>query len=157
MRGGASIRQIKGNLWDYWQKPQTIICLTTNGIVRSDGLAVMGAGVAFQATKKIRGLRRKVGDLITQSGNIVQRVGMLPLMLFPVKHHWLEAADLKLIATSARSLQAIAEKSPDLTFILPRPGCGNGKRTWEEVAPLLARLPDNVYVIERRPKHGTTH
>jgi len=30
---------------------------------------------------------------------------------------------------------------------LPRPGCGNGHRTWEEVKPLLDGLPDNVWVI----------
>lgn len=33
--------------------------------------------------------------------------------------------------------------------VLPRPGCGNGRLTWEQVKPVIKFLPDNVWVISR--------
>jgi hypothetical protein len=58
-----------------------------------------------------------------------------------------EEADLVLIAASARQLRGLAEDRPEETFVLPRPGCGNGRLDWTVVRPLLLSLPDNVAVI----------
>lgn len=43
------MKEIKGNLWDYIGKAD-VICITTNGFVKSNGHAVMGRGCAKQAT-----------------------------------------------------------------------------------------------------------
>ena len=141
--------ELTGNLWDYWLKPNNVVCITTNGYVKANGEAVMGRGVALQATKMVRNLRKTVGKLIQDNGHVVQYVDSLPLIIFPVKYHWKEMADLNLIRRSAWQLEKIALESPIYRFFLPRPGCGNGGRLWGEVRPLLADLPNNVYVINR--------
>ena len=46
-------------------------------------------------------------------------------------------------------LKNYAEEYPDRAFIMPRPGCGEGRLTWEQVRPLLVDLPDNCYVVNR--------
>lgn len=70
--------------------------------------------------------------------------------LFPVKHNWFDdRADMELIRQSARSLKKLAEYDPVTTFILPRPGCGNGRLPWPTVLAALLEesLPDNVWII----------
>lgn len=145
------MKEIKGNLWDYYRKRGYIVCLTTNGTVKNNGEAVMGRGCALEATKRIPGIAKKLGEKIRVWGNETQWIDDDGYLLaFPVKHNWWEKADLELIKESAEYLKEIAEdrENEGMNFILPRPGCGNGKRTWEEVKPLLEDLPDNVLVID---------
>lgn len=85
---------------------------------------------------------------------------------FPVKRHWKEQADLGLIERSAHELRAlwerafmrqfagrsvevllagngfdcIAERADRPRVVLPRPGCGNGRRSYDEVRPLLEEV-----------------
>ena len=73
----------------------------------------------------------------------------MTLLTFPVKHNWWQPADLDLIAKSAEALEYMALSKPDTSFLLPRPGCGNGKLTWAEVRPVIKFLPDNVLVIDK--------
>lgn len=137
--------EVYGDLWDY---PAQVICLTTNGTIKKNGHVVMGRGVAQQARDKFRDLDLLLATMIRREG---LRVSFLTTKLFsfPVKYNWWEKADLELISKSARQLAQIASDQPNLIFVLPRPGCGNGQRTWDEVKPLLQDLPDNVHVIDR--------
>lgn len=149
------MKEIKGDLWDHWGKPNTVILITTNGYIKSNGEAVMGAGCAKQAAMKIPTLPRVLGNNIIRYGNNVNELlssedGLKPSVLsFPVKHNWWELADIELIKRSAKELLGYAEQCPHLTFILPRPGCGNGRLKWEWVKPILEFLPDNVEVISK--------
>jgi hypothetical protein len=140
------MREITGNLWDYYGKPNTVVLITTNGFVKKNGEAVMGRGCALEATRKFPGIARILGDLIHLNGNTVFEP-VKGVYTFPVKHDWFDEADLLLIAQSAQFLKDRANATPDTTYVLPRPGCGNGRRTWAEVKPLLESLPDNVQVI----------
>lgn len=135
------------NLWDpqydgWWRG------ITTNGFVKANGECVMGRGVALQAKRRYPWLARRVGDLITTNGNVPWRLPVPRLFTFPVKHVWSEPADLALIAQSVGYLDTWARAIPEERYLLPRPGCGNGQRSWEEVRPLCAGLPDNVYVVD---------
>lgn len=141
------MKEIAGNLWDHWNQPGRIVCITTNGFVKKDGHAVMGRGVALQATGKVHDLKWIVGMLITRNGNIVQLVPGTKLLLFPTKYHWAEKSDPGLIETSAKQLEKLARAHPEVTYILPRPGTGNGQLSWDVVKPKLVSLPDNVWVI----------
>lgn len=148
------MKEIVGELWDYFDKPNTIICITTNGAVRTDGKAVMGRGCAFEAAQHFKGLPKNLGTHIREHGNIFWVTSMHcdetgGLAFFPVKHKWWEQADIELIKKSALGLAVCAIAAPDWTFILPRPGCGNGRLTWAEVKPVLEFLPDNVLVISK--------
>lgn len=158
--------EIKGNLWDFYGKTRNVdgepshiyvICITTNGSVRTDGCAVLGRGCAREAAKKLRDLPRRLGELLQQRGNIVLRPygndDAYPedmILTFPVKHVWNRLADRLLIRESAYALAKRARGS-DYIFILPRPGCGNGGLHWvHDVKPIIAPiLPDNVLVISK--------
>lgn len=147
------------------------ICITTNGQIRKDGACVMGRGVALQATIKWPGIERVLGRQIMEGGNKVHRltfeeggrivlcmsnesngVHVVPWHIFslPVKHHWRDKADIKLIERSLRELTKLTES---MRVGLPRPGCGNGGLDWNAVRPLVHRmLPEERYVIiERSP------
>lgn len=140
--------EAQGDLWIFLESPNSIGCITTNGMVKKNGECVMGRGCAQEAKRKFPNLPKKLGAMISTSGNVIHQL-MPNLISFPVKHNWWEDADLKLITRSAMELVAIARHQPDKTFYLPRPGCGNGKRDWkEEVRPIIEGvLPDNVVVI----------
>ena len=40
------MNEITGNILNYIGKPKTLVCITTNGFVKNNGEAVMGAGCA---------------------------------------------------------------------------------------------------------------
>lgn len=144
------MREIKGNLWDYYGKPMHVVCITTNGVVKkSNGECVMGRGCAREAKDKIRGIAKELGDKIKARGNVLHSLDDSKVLAFPVKHRWNEMADLDLIRNSTVQLKDLATKLSGFTFVLPRPGCGNGGRLWREVEPIVKDLPDNVFVISK--------
>lgn len=103
---------------------------------------------ALQAKGRFPGIDLELGQKIAKEGNVVYPLQGRLIYSFPVKHHWSEKADLHLIALSAVSLAAIATVRKSETFVLPRPGCGNGQLYWDDVRKLLIKiLPDNVLVI----------
>ena len=147
------MREITGNLWDH-NNADSIICITTNGFVKKNGEAVLGRGCAYEATQRIPGIAKRLGEWIITNGNVPCWL-TTGLVTFPVKRVWWEKADLKLIEESAAWLRAVAtETLPGHKFILPRPGCGNGQLAWADVKPLLLSLPDNVFVIDFAKNEG---
>ena len=138
--------EVKGNLWDY---PADFICIPTNGVINKDGLAIMGLGIAKQATLIYPWVRRKLGRNIKDYGNHTKIISTYsPLISFPTKHHWKEKADLTLIKRSALELKNIIYLyEQEYIYVLPRPGCGAGHLSWDDVKPVIEFLPDNVNVI----------
>lgn len=139
---------------DLWTTPCDARCITTNGTVKANGRAVMGRGTAKQATQRYGGMALALGRLIEARGLHVEVVldqrgaaDGVPLVVFPVKYSWDEPASLTLIERSARELVTRAGIEGWQTVLLPRPGCGNGQRTWEEVAPILAPILDDRFVV----------
>lgn len=111
----------------------------------------MGRGVALQARKQYPGIAFELGRILKGAGGnhvcFIPSQSLKLILAFPVKHHWRENADLELIARSVVELQAVIGDNSILTYVLPRPGCGNGQLVWDDVRPLLLGLPDNVHVI----------
>jgi hypothetical protein len=146
-----------GEMWALYKEPNYVLCITTNGTVKSNGECVMGSGCALEAKTRFPGIARALGTSIKARGNVVcgylgefiSDINAYKLLFFPVKYNWDESANLNLIRRSALKLKEFAEGWPEKTFILPRPGCGNGGLRWEDVKPLLLDLPDNVQVISR--------
>lgn len=128
--------EVTGNLWTF---PADVRCITTNGFVKKNGECVMGRGCAREAAKKLPQLPKLLGDFIKNNGN---HVGWLYgsthgdiIFSFPVKHNWWERADLDLIARSAEEIKvAVPGKR---TVLIPRPGCGNGQLSWDDVKPVI--------------------
>ena len=138
-------------LSDLWAEPADFRVITTNGTVRGDGRAVMGRGCAREAAQRFPKLPRLLGERLRALGNRlhffsdVELGARYGLFTFPVKHHWADRADLALIAASVEALRRQLLASS--TYVMPRPGCGNGGLRWAEVQPLVAVLPDNVLVV----------
>lgn len=138
---------------DLWDVACDARCITTNGAIKTDGRAVMGRGVALQACERYRGLRLAQGRALRRCGNVptilVAGVAEVEpaLVSFPVKHHWADWADLMLIDQSARLLVALTDHEGWQIVVLPRPGCNNGHRSWEEVEPILRPLLDDRFVV----------
>jgi len=141
------IKEFKGNIWDYSSNPNVFICITTNGTIKINGACVMGRGNALEASVLYPGISKILGSLIKSNGNIVQPI-LKNIIAFPVKHNWYENADISLIIKSANVLANIANENKDKIYILPRPGCGNGKLKWNDVKTyIIDILPDNVIIM----------
>lgn len=140
---------------DIWTVPGAqAICVTTNGTLTKDGRGVMGRGVALQARQRFKHADYSLGHFIKTHGNCVgvfiEEMSLLSekaIVAFPVKHEWFERADLELIKTSARQLVALADERGWRRVVLPRPGCGNGQRTWAEVEPLLKKVLNERFLV----------
>lgn len=150
------MREVVGNLWDYYGKLNTVVCITTNGTVTRTGRGVMGRGCAAEAKQRFAFIERRLGEKLRAHGNTIHQLHD-GVFSFPVKHNWWEKADIQLIARMAERLGEIATTHPDWTYVLPRPGCGNGHIRYVEdgVRDVLAQcLPDNVIVITQEIASG---
>ncbi|NJL51030.1 MAG: hypothetical protein HC930_00400 [Hydrococcus sp. SU_1_0] len=101
-----SMLEITGNIFDLnsWSRkpttPKIALCVTTNGVVKANGQAVMGAGMAKAFTRIYPQLPIILGQRLTGSGNQVHYLltdGNVHILSFPTKHHWRDSSDLFLI------------------------------------------------------------
>lgn len=154
MSGKAYARQVIDVYGDLWQYPADALALTTNGQLTGDGACVMGAGCAKQAKERFPQLPHLVGERIREHGNHVYVFEFdgfdRPIITFPVKEHWRDKADLRLIRRSVAELLAIVNFTGWQRVVVPRPGSGLGGRDYDrEVRPLLADLwDDRFHVID---------
>lgn len=150
------MKVIQADLWDC----EGTLAITTNGFVKRNGAAVMGAGVAKQATQRIPGIEYELGRRISRLGNRVARIAGPDcptyfdrnVVSFPVKHHWREAADLDLIERSIDELVNIADFFSVDTIYLPKPGCGNGRLNWLDVKSVLEPYignRDDIVIVDK--------
>lgn len=134
------------------------ICVTTNGIVKQNGEAVMGAGIAktannFLQTNGGQSLSKQLGNYIKIHGNHVFDFGVCQfgyrVIAFPTKNAWWKNSDLNLINQSISELIDLCDKQNITKCYLPKPGCANGGLSWEtQVKPLCeSRLDDRFTVV----------
>lgn len=123
------------------------IGITMNGSITRSGLAVMGRGCALQAATRFSKIRSALGRRLREAGNHVYWFPDFGVFTLPVKPRWYERADCALIRRSARELMQPAADRDRRLVVLPRPGCGNGGRSWGEVRPILADLLDDRVVV----------
>lgn len=148
------MKEIHGDIFAYLDRMKFRLFITTNGFIKNDGYAVMGRGNAARAVtvfKEEKGINLPdlVGKSLKVHKNNVNRITS-QLYTFPVKEHWADRARRTLIKKSVSQLEEIIKKDndPNLVYVVPRPGCGNGNLNWEkDVKPLMSHLPDNVWVI----------
>lgn len=147
------MREAYGDLWDFVVDNGGILVITTNGTVKKDGRAVMGRGIALEATKRFPYITKELGVLLTDQGNHVFDLGELRIgkyevhiVSMPVKHNWWEKADPKLIQRSAFELDQKATEKGWPSVWMPRPGCGNGGLRWEDVKPRIEDILDDRFI-----------
>ncbi len=152
------MRVIQGNLFaPQILKQADAICVTTNGIVKSSGQAVMGAGVAKVASTLWSDLPRILGNQLQKHGNRVhflkhdQQLN-LSLLSFPTKHDWKQPSDLDLIIKSTLQLVELASNSGWEQIYLPPPGCGLGGLPWPQVKEHIEHLLDDRFYVVFFPR-----
>jgi hypothetical protein len=147
--------EMTADLWDFPEKGYHIV-VPTNLVVKADGKAVMGRGVAKQAVLRFPSLAEWYGRLLSETGHTTTTFYPdTPLILFPVKYDWRLKADLQLIEQSAIELRRLTKKN-HLRVALPLVGCGFGELTEVEVMPVLNRdLDDADFVLVRRSDEAT--
>lgn len=132
---------------NFWEIMADYRCITTNGILRKNGNAIMGKGIALEARRRCPDLEITLGKLIKMYGNHVFRLGN-GLISFPTKWHWREDSDIELIKRSAQELVFLLKNDPAKRVLLTRPGCGSGNLHWSGVKPFIQNiLSDNKFVI----------
>lgn len=135
---------------DLWEFPADFRVITTNGIIKGDGTAVMGKGVAKQAADKYPGLPTDLAEHLRQNRNVLGYFPQYGIVTLPTKDHWKHKSSLILIEDGCRALAALALVLSDSTFVMVPPGIGAGGRTWAEVEPIVdAQLADidNVTIL----------
>ena len=137
-----------------WTSQCDWICITTNGLLNNKGSAIMGAGLALQAKKKMKGCEIILGQKIKNGGNHVYQFGQLPkdkiLVSFPTKNNWRDNSCLQLIEQSCQELSHLWENEVKLsplkipTVGLTKVGCLNGGLDYEtQVRPILQKYFGN--------------
>jgi hypothetical protein len=143
---------INDDIWNYaTSNSGGTIVIPTNGSVNRYNLAVMGRGLALEASQCYPKLREELGFMIIRDGNRLHYLPQYKLLAFPVKHSWSQPANLKLIELSARELALYMDNDGiPLPVYMPKVGCGpnTGRRQWYEVKPILQReLGSRAYTI----------
>ena len=138
------MRQIIGDLWDYYGK--AVVGITTAGSINRKGECVMQRGCARQARDRFPELPKKLGGLIQAGGNHVYDLGN-GIFNFPVENSPYEVPDFRLIERSCRELMALTNQQGWSQVVLPRPGCGGGGLEWRNVRSILERHLDERFLI----------
>ena len=127
-----------------WLEPADWRCIPTMGATTPEGAAIMDTGVALEAAERYHNIDVDLGRLLTSRGNHVHelRPGVLS---FPIKQYQWSGLDLKIIERSGRELAEIVGEAKAL---LPRFNKAANDPPWEEIAKVLAFLPDNVIAIQ---------
>lgn len=139
------MKEAYGDLWNY--DGDAVIVITTNGAVKRNGECVMGRGCALEAKNRYPGLPAALGKAIKERGNIPFYFPTQRIMTLPVKHIWNQPADPELIR---RSLMAMVEKVDKLGLekvVMPRPGCGNGQLSWDDIRPMCEEILDDRFTV----------
>lgn len=132
---------------DFWTIPADYRCITTNAILRKNGNAILGKGIALQARRRYPDLEITLGKLIRIYGNHVFNLGN-GLISFPTKWHWREDSDIELIKRSAQEIVFLLKDDPAKRVLLIRPGCNNGNLHWSGVKPFIQNiLSDDKFII----------
>lgn len=143
-----------GNIFELPQNNEAV-CITTNGIVKTNGRAVMRAGIAKQADQLFH-LSNLLGKYLKQYGNRAFNLGrfqrpngnVFTVFSFPTKHDWKDDSDITLICKSAEQLMQMCDKFGITKCFLPPVGCGCGRLNYETtVKPWIEQILDDRFVI----------
>lgn len=147
----TTLTEIRGDLFQLLKAGEyDAACITTNGVLRWNGRAVMGAGVAKACVQHIPNAEALLGSKIRRNGNITQLISTYhgrPVFSFPTKHHWRDPSDIELIKQSCRQLMELIDSLGLQRVLLPKPGCANGGLDWSYVRGEIAPILDERVVI----------
>ena len=142
------------DLWSFLHLNHWVV-VTTNTVVKKNGKAVMGAGIAKDAADRFPILPDIYGKYLKEATD-KSDIAIIPLIgvvLFPTKYNWNAPSDLSLIEKNAIRLanRFIENKTVGMGranhVFLPPLGCGLGQRKWEEVEPVISPILDDNFTV----------
>ena len=156
-------KEITGNAFSnpYLEQVDAIV-ITTNTSTKRNGKAVMGVGIAKDAKSRFHGIDEDLGSLIRDKGSVVfpirnekfsigKNYKEISIVSFPTKYYWWEQSTLTIVEESLKKLVDLTNEKGWKKVILPRPGVGAGKLSWDSVKPLLEKhLDERFLVINKR-------
>lgn len=134
------------------------MCVTTNGIVKQNGEAVMGAGIAKQVNDYFH-VANLLGKYINEYGNRAFNLGVYSrqylndvvyfrLFTLPTKHHFRLDSDINLIVKSCEQLVEMCTKFNINKCYLTPPGCGCGNLDYESIVkPWISQILDDRFIV----------
>lgn len=146
-----------GNIFNLPQNKEAV-CVTTNGIIKANGQAVMGAGIAKEANQLFH-LSDRLGKYLKQYGNRAFNLGNYCRMInevpitftifsFPTKHDWKDDSDITIICKSCEQLMEMCTKFGIVKCYLTPPGCGCGNLNYETIVkPWISQILDDRFVV----------
>lgn len=140
------MKEVRMDLWQAHKEGKWCV-ITTNGFVKKNGEAVMGAGTAYQAKSRYPTLPSRLGEYIQAMGNTVFHFPDCKILTLPVKDNWWEEAKIPLIITSCKRLKDVMLVVGIEEVYMPRPGCGNGGLRWDEVFPAINPILDDRFTV----------
>ena len=135
------------------------LCVTTCSVIKGNGCAVMGAGIARQVRDRWPGIDKILAEALKEFGNLPNYLGshpldsgkVIPVFSFPTKTHWGRPSSFGLIKQSCMFISALANNpsSPlfGKTVLLTPPGCGNGGLSWLTVKLLISPLLGDNFIV----------
>jgi hypothetical protein len=153
---------MKELIGDLFSQRCDAICITTNGVRKQDGRAVMGAGIAKAAATRWPWLPAILGQHLFLQGNLTSVlfnpkypaednfniVVPYAIVSLPTKNNWRDSSDLNLIEASVKRLVQICSSEGWKRVCLSRPGCGHGNLDWSsQVKPLIQPLLDDRFCV----------
>ena len=140
------VRELTGDLWRY-HETGAWIAIATNGIVKANGLAVMGAGQAKDAATRFPTLPKRLGTRLRVFGNVPHDFSDARLITWPTKAHFATEAHLSLILNGVAHIRRLLDLHQISQLYCPRPGCGLGKLRWEDVRTALSDVVDDRFIF----------
>ena len=141
--------ETKGDLWELGRAGDAIV-VTTNGTLRKNGENVMGGGCALEAALLFPWLPAELGRRIDKKGNHVHVFhydSRHAIVTFPTKQNVERKSILPLIIRSTNELVEYADDYDWEKVVMPRPGCGLGGLSWQEVGPMLSEMLDDRFTV----------
>lgn len=150
---------VYGDLWGEVGKADLIL-VTTNSYLNKRGDLVTGRGAAWEAALRYPLLPALLGEQVFSACGHLGEYNVLfvkrgalrsfsDIGTFQVKYHYRHDADPELIGRSVDALLVHID-CPRLTRVaMNYPGVGNGHLDAVQVAPVIAGLPDNVWVYRK--------
>ena len=140
------VLEAHGDLWDVHAQGSWI-AITTNGVIRTNGHGVMGAGLAKQAADRFPSLPSLLGTHLRRFGNLPRSIPSMRIMTLPTKHHFRTASDLALIQNSLQHIQLILTRERIDRLYCPHPGCGLGQLSWQQVRAAIVHVVDHRFLF----------
>lgn len=164
------MKEMIGNIFEI---DADAVCVTTNGFVKRNGEAVMGAGIAKQMKDMFPDLPKLLGNSIKKLGNQVSLLCMVDgihVVSFPTKgiegiadgtntvshaSYMIGAyvpgfhlkSTIERIEQSCKELTELANFYSYETVLITRAGCGNGGLDWNDVKPVMTKLLDDRFIV----------